>query len=173
MNLQTDLLRRDALHTKVNSERLASVVEEAEKIMAALAVKLAQAQNDVDRRLPLEASGIVTKAEMHRLRSTLEAAGHDVAAQAARLAALRIEAKAAAQGVLTGNTGGTDKSYSAQRADEITIQLSTLNKTILTLSAEANETKSRLSAEQNRDRHRGHAHEFQDGGAWLPHDLPQ
>lgn len=23
------------------------------------------------------------------------------------------------------------------------------------------------------DRHRGHAHEFQDGGAWLPHDLPQ
>jgi hypothetical protein len=34
------------------------------------------------------------------------------------------EAKAAAQGVLTGNTGGTDKSYSAQRADEIAIELS-------------------------------------------------
>ncbi len=141
LNLQTDLLRRDALHTVVNSERLASVVEAAEKVMAALTVKQAQAQNDVDRRLPLEASGIVTKVEMHRLRSTFEAA---------RLAALRIEAKAAARGVLTGNTGGTDKSYSAQRADEIAIQLSTLNKTISTLSAEANETKSRLSAEQHR-----------------------
>ncbi|MGH6820404.1 MAG: HlyD family efflux transporter periplasmic adaptor subunit, partial [Methylocella sp.] len=150
LNLQTDLLRRAAIHTKVNSERLASVVEEAEKVMAALAAKQAQAQNDVDRRLPLEASGIVTKVEMHKLRSTLEAARQDVAAQAARVAALRTEAKAAAQGVLTGNTGGTDKSYSAQRADEIAIEVSTLNKTISTLTAEANETKARLSAEQHR-----------------------
>jgi multidrug resistance efflux pump len=150
LNLQTDLVRRDAIHTKVNSERLASLVEEAEMVMAALTVKQAQAQNDVDRRLSLEASGIVTKAEMHKLRSTLEAARQDVAAQAARLTALRIEAKAAAQGVLTGNTGGTDKSYSAQRADEIAIELSTLNKTISTLTAEASETKSRLSAEQRR-----------------------
>jgi hypothetical protein len=63
---------------------------------------------------------------------------------------LRIEAKAAAQGVLTGNTGGTDKSYSAQRADEIAIEVSTLNKTVSTLAAEASETKSRLSAEQRR-----------------------
>jgi multidrug resistance efflux pump len=145
LNLQMDLVRRDALHTKVNSERLASVVEEAEKIMAALTVKQAQAQNDVDRRLPLEASGIVAKVEMHRLRSTLDAARQDVAAQAARLASCRTEAKAAAQGVLTGNTGGTDKTYSAQRADEIAIEVSTLNKTISTLTAEANETTSRLS----------------------------
>ncbi len=150
LNLQADLVRRDAFHTKVNSERLASLVDEAEKVMAALTVKKAQAQNDVDRRLPLEASGIMAKAEMHRLRSTLEAARQDVAAQAARLAALRIEAKAAALGMLTGNTGGTDKSYSAQRVDEIAIQLSTLDKTISTLSAEARETKSRLSAEQHR-----------------------
>lgn len=150
LDLQADLLRRDALHTKVNSERLGSLVEEAEKTMAALAIKQVQAENDVHRRLPLEASGIVAKAEMFRLRSTLEAARQDVAAQAARLAALRIEAKAAAQGVLTGNTGGTDKSYSAQRADEIAIEISTLDKTISTLTAEARETQSRLSAEQRR-----------------------
>jgi multidrug resistance efflux pump len=141
LKLQADLVRRDAVHTKVNSERLASLVDEADKVMAALTAKQAQAQNDVDRRLPLEASGIVAKAEMHRLRSTLEAA---------RLAALRTEAKAAAQGVLTGNTGGTDKSYSAQRADEIAIELSTLDKTVATLNAEVSETKSRLVAEQNR-----------------------
>lgn len=149
-SLQADLMRRDAMHIKVNTERLASLVDEAEKTMAALTAKQAQAQNDVDRRLPLEASGVVTKAEMHRLRSTLEAARQDAAAKAARLAALRTEAKAAAQGVLTGNTGGTDKSYSAQRADEIAIQLSSLNKAISTLRAEASETKSRLAAEQRR-----------------------
>jgi multidrug resistance efflux pump len=146
LNLKTDLARRDAIHIKVNSERLAKVVDDAEKVMAALTVKQAQAQNDVDRRLPLEASGIVAKAEMHRLRSTLDAARQDVAAQAARVAAARIEAKAAALGVLTGNTGGTDKSYSAQRADEIAIQLATLDRAIATLVAEEAETKARLAA---------------------------
>lgn len=150
VNLQAELVRRDALHTKVNGERLASLVDEAEKTTAALAIKQAQAQNDVERRLPLEASGIVAKAEMHRLRSALEGARQEVAAQAARLAALRTEAEAAAQGVLTGTTGGTDKSYSAQRADQITIELSSLNKSIAALTAEASETKSRLAAEQHR-----------------------
>jgi multidrug resistance efflux pump len=150
LNFQAELVRRGAIHTKVNSERLASLVDEADKTMAALAVKQDQAQNDVDRRLPLEASGIVAKAEMHRLRSTLEAARQEAGAQVARLAALRTEAEAAAQGVLTGTTGGTDKTYSAQRADEIAIELSSLNKTIAGLTAETAETKSRLAAEQQR-----------------------
>jgi multidrug resistance efflux pump len=150
LNLKTDLARRDAIHIKVNSERLAKVVDEAEKVMAALTVKQAQAQNDVDRRLPLEASGIVAKAEMHQLRSTLDAARQDVAAQAARVAAARTEAKAAALGVLTGNTGGTDKSYSAQRADEIAIQLATLDRAIATLVAEEAEMKARLAAGERR-----------------------
>ncbi len=100
--------------------------------------------------LPLEASGIVAQAEMHRLRSQLEAARQEAAAQAARLAALRTEAEAAAQGVLTGTSGGTDKSDSAQRADQIEIELSALNKTIAALGAEAAETRSRLAAEQRR-----------------------
>jgi multidrug resistance efflux pump len=150
LNLQDELVHRDAIHTKMNSERLSDLVEEAEKTMASLTIKQEQAQNDVDRRLPLEASGIVAKAEMHRLRSTLDAARQDAAAQAARLAALRTEAEAAAQGVLAGTTGGTDKSYSAQRADEIEIELSSLDKTIASLTAEAVETKSRLAAEQRR-----------------------
>jgi multidrug resistance efflux pump len=150
LNLQGELVRRDAIHTEVNSERLRNLVEEAEKTVASLAIKQEQAQNDVDRRLPLEASGIVAKAEMHRLRSTLDSARQDAAAHAARLAALRTEAKAAARGVLSGTTGGTDKSYSAQRADEIEIELSSLNKSIAALTAEAVETKSRLAAEQRR-----------------------
>ena len=82
INLRNELVRRDAIHTKVNSERLRNLVEEAEKSMASLSIKQAQAQNDVDRRLPLEASGIVAHAEMHRLRSTLEAARQEEAAQA-------------------------------------------------------------------------------------------
>src|ERR1700730_7028179 len=87
---------------------------------------------------------------MHRSRSVLEAAQHEVAAPNARLAALRTEAKAAAKGVLTGTTGGTDRSYSAQRADQTAMEISSLDKTIATLTAEANETQSRLVAEQKR-----------------------
>ncbi|MGH6867705.1 MAG: HlyD family secretion protein [Methylocella sp.] len=150
LTLTSELVRRDAVHTKVNSERLGDLVEEAKKTMASLTVKQAQAQNDVDRRLPLEASGIVAKAEMHRLRSTLEVARQDAAAQAARLAALRTEAEAAAQGLLSDTAGGTDKSYSAQRADEIAIQLASLSRAIAALAAEASQTKSRLAAEQSR-----------------------
>ncbi|MCI0736915.1 MAG: HlyD family secretion protein, partial [Beijerinckiaceae bacterium] len=150
MSLQSELVRRDTIHTRVNSERLAKLVEEAKKTRAARAAKHAQAQNDVDRRLPLEVSGIVAKAEMYRLRSALEAARQESAAQAARLAALRTEAEAAAQGVLAGTTGGTDKSYSAQRADQIAMEISSLTKTIAALTAEASETASRLSAEERR-----------------------
>jgi multidrug resistance efflux pump len=131
LSLQSDLIRRDEIHIKVNGERLASLVNEAGKTHAALSAKEAQAQNDVDRHLPLEASGIVSKAEMHRLRSVL-GARQDVAAQNARLAALRTEAEAAAKGVLTGTTGGTDKTYSAQRADQIAMEISNLDKTIAT-----------------------------------------
>jgi multidrug resistance efflux pump len=125
-------------------------VDEAEKTMAALTIKQAQAQDDVDRRIPLEADGGVAKAEMHRLRSELKAAQQNVAAQVARLAALRTEAEAATQGVLAGTTGGTDRSYSAQRSDEIAIELSALDKTISSLTAEVSETKARLAAERAR-----------------------
>jgi multidrug resistance efflux pump len=149
-DLRNELARREAVHTKANSERLASLVDEAEKTLAALIVKQTQAQDDVDRRLPLEASDSIAKAEMHKFRSALEVARQDVAAQTARLAALRTEAEAAAQGVLTGAAGGSDRSYSAQRADEVAIELSTLDKTIATLAAEEKETKSRLEAEQKR-----------------------
>jgi multidrug resistance efflux pump len=134
----------------VNGERFASHVNEAEKTRAALTAKEAQAQNDVDRRLPLEASEIVSKAEMHRLRSVLVAARQDVAAQNARLAALRTEAEAATKGVLTGTTGGTDKTHSAQHADQIAMEIFGLDKTIATLTAETHETQSPVAAGQKR-----------------------
>jgi len=150
LNLRSELVRRDEIHTKLNSERLASLVEEAGRTMAALNAKERQAQHDFDLRVPLEIKGIVSNAEMDRRRSILEAAQQHAAAQSARLAALRTEAEAAKQGVLAGPTGGTDKSYSAQRADQIAMEISSLDKTIAALAAEASETQSRLSAEQQR-----------------------
>ena len=135
---------------RVNDEHLVDLRERQTRIEADLKgaeanrAALINLRDELIRRLPLEASGIVAQAEMHRLRSQLEAARQEAAAQAARLAALRTEAEAATQGVLTGTTGGTDRSYSAQRADQIELELSALNKTIAALGAEAAETRSRL-----------------------------
>ncbi|HXW71399.1 MAG TPA: HlyD family efflux transporter periplasmic adaptor subunit [Methylocella sp.] len=150
IGLAAELANRDAMHTEANSERLQDLVEEAEDVRAALVTKQAQAENDVDRRLPLEASGVVAKAEMHKLRSGVDLARQETAAQTARLAALRAEAKAAARGVLIAAGAGTDRSYSAQRADEIGIELSRLDRTIAILSASVKETRARLDAEERR-----------------------
>lgn len=150
LKLRAELIERDLIHTKANSERLARLVEEAEKMLSALAAKEDEAQEDVDRRTPLEARGIVPRAEMKKLRSKLEQARQEKAAQAERVAALRAEAEAAGNGVLAGITGGSDKSYSRQRADEVAIQLSSLEKAISTLRAQGEETSARLTAENRR-----------------------
>jgi multidrug resistance efflux pump len=147
--LRAELNQRVAFHTKINAERLSGLKTEAEKTLAALAAKQAQAQAEVDRRLPLEASQSVAPAEMQRLRAVVESARQESAAQANRVASIRAEADAARNGVLAG-PGGIDVTYSAQRADEIAITLSNLNQTIAQFVAQSNETQARLASEEQR-----------------------
>jgi hypothetical protein len=146
LSLQSDLIRRDEIHIKVNGERLASLVNEAGKAHAALTAKEAQAQNDVDRHLPpLEASGIVSKAEMHRLRSVL-GARQDVAARPARRAAHRGRScrqrsphrddRRNGQNLFRSTRGSNRNGDFQSRQDY--------------RDAETHETQSRLAAEQKR-----------------------
>jgi multidrug resistance efflux pump len=147
--LQGELRQRVAIHTKINAQRLSGLAAEAEKTMAALTAKQTQAQLEVDRRLPLEASQSIAPAEMQRLRAAVETARQETAAQANRVAAIRVEAEAARNGVLAG-AGGVDVSYSAQRADEIAISLANLEQTIAQLAAQSSETQARLKSEEQR-----------------------
>lgn len=147
--LHSDLERRVAIHAKANAERLVGLVAEGEKTMAALVAKQSQAELDVQRRTPLQARGIVSRAEAERLETTLEGARNDVGAQQGRLESLRAEATAAKAGVLSG-PGGIDVSYSAQRADQIAIEAAHLTRLIADLATEVESTSSRLSDESQR-----------------------
>lgn len=147
--LKATLEDRVATHRKANAERLRGLVAEAEKSSAALVARQNQAQIDVDRQVPLQASGVVSRAEAQRRLSILEAARNDTAAQQGRLASLRAEADAAAAGILSSH-GGIDVSYSAQRIDQIEIEVTNLTRLIADLGAEADTTAARLADEERR-----------------------
>lgn len=143
------LEERVSTHTKSNAERLRGLVAEAEKALASLVARQKQAQIDVDRQTALQPSGVVSRADAERKASALEAAKQDTAAQQGRLASLRAEAEAAATGVLSSH-GGIDVSYSAQRIDQITIEVTNLTRLIADLGAEAETTAARLADEERR-----------------------
>ncbi len=147
--LKATLEERVATHTKSNAERLRGLVAEAEKALAALVARQNQAQIDVDRQVPLQASGVVSRAEAQRRLSILEAARNDTAAQQGRLASLRAEAEAATAGILSSH-GGIDVSYSAQRIDQIAIEIANLTRLIADLHAEVDATAARLADEELR-----------------------
>ncbi len=146
---QAKLEERVATHTHANAERLRGLVTEAERISAALEARQNQAQIDVDRQVPLQSSGVVSRAEAQKRLSTLAAARHDTAAQQGRLASLRAEAEAASAGVLSSH-GGIDVSYSAQRIDQIAMEVVNLTRLVADLGAEAEATAARLADEERR-----------------------
>jgi multidrug resistance efflux pump len=147
--LRAELKDRAAIHAKANAERLAGLEAEGQKTLEALVAKERQAQFDVDRSLPLASRGILSKAGAERLQTALQAARNDVEAQKGRLTSLRAEAEAAHSGVLS-SPGGIDVSYSAQRADQVAIEIAHLNRTIADLGAEAQTTEARLDNEERR-----------------------
>lgn len=149
--LQASLKQRAAIHTKANTERLNGLVAEAGKTLAALASKERQAQLDVDRQRSLSTSGFVSKADFQRLETAYDSAQQEVAAQQGRLASLRAETGAAADGVLS-DPGGIDVSYSAQRADQVAIDISNLTRIISDYAADVDVTRVSLQAEAERVR---------------------
>ncbi|MGO9674247.1 MAG: HlyD family secretion protein [Methylocella sp.] len=146
--LATKLKVRAAIHAKANVERLAGLEAEGQKTLDALISKETQAQSDVDRSLPLAARGIISKAGAERLQTALQAAQHDVEAQQGRLESLRAESEAANSGVLS-SPGGIDVSYSAQRGDQVAIEIAHLTRTIADLGTEAKAVEARLNNEEH------------------------
>ncbi len=145
--LAAELKERAAIHARANAERLAGLEAEGQKTLEALVARENQAQFDVDRSLPLASRGILSKAAAERLQTALQAARHDVEAQKGRLVSLRAESEAANSGVLS-SPGGIDVSYSAQRADQIAIEIAHLTRAIADLGTEAKAIEARLDNEE-------------------------
>ncbi len=106
-------------------------------------------RRDYDRKNALGKNGNASVADVEKAWSIAEQYSADTLADILRIAYLRIEAQAARDGVLL-NGGSNDVSYSQQRADEIAIRLTEVDRDIATLATAAAETRIQLEAEQRR-----------------------
>ncbi len=131
------LLSHAAAHDRAVAGRLASQVAEAERTAASHAAELAQAQLDLERGEKLHAAGILSVAEIERLRSRREIAAAQGAAGRAAENALRAQAAAASRGIMAEPGQNMDVSYSQQRADEIAIKIAENARSLGASEAEA------------------------------------
>jgi multidrug resistance efflux pump len=153
---RADLSRqRDALQERAASRNRAEVdylslqAAEAERQLQARTVARDFNRREMDRKATLGRTGDTPAAEIDRTRSAAEQADRDAEAAMARLAYLRIQAEAARNGQML-ESGSNDVPYSMQRADEIAIRISEIDREIGRLAAQQNETSARLASERNR-----------------------
>jgi len=97
----------------------------------------------------LLADGVASVAARDTQATDLATATAQVAAEQGNLAALAAQAAAAANGVLLDN-GGNDAPYSAQRADELAIELARLDREIAETQANEIGLRGEIKAERSR-----------------------
>ncbi|HZH27181.1 MAG TPA: HlyD family efflux transporter periplasmic adaptor subunit [Azospirillaceae bacterium] len=147
--LREDLTARAEAHAVASRARLMALETAEERELAALNARRDLARRDFERKLALGMGEAVTRAEVERARSALDVAEKEAAAQAARLASVRTQAESVALGVIA-EPGANDVAYSRQRADEISIRLAELGRTISALAADEAVTSERLDVETGR-----------------------
>ena len=140
---------READHANVASGYIAARMEEAERQVAARSARAALAQRDLARRSSLGRDGFAAAADVDRLRAEAEVAEREVAAAQAGLAALRPQEQAARRGVFV-ESGSNDVAYSAQRADEVALRTSEVERAIAFAAASEREAMARLASEERR-----------------------
>jgi multidrug resistance efflux pump len=94
-------------------------------------------------------TGFSSPADLDSAQSEFDVASRQVSAQQGRLASLRAQQQALKQGVVS-EPGSSDVTYSGQRADEITIRLSELDRERAVAQADIAETAARLQSEEER-----------------------
>ena len=140
------LISRGALHARAVSNRLALQAMESEKALAEKEAVLAQATAAVERQQKLFANGIVSQASLEQLQSEYNVARQAVAAQETAVVILKGESDFAKKGVFTEQGYGGDVNYSAQRVDEIDLQLASLQQSSATLKLHADALQSSIAA---------------------------
>jgi multidrug resistance efflux pump len=140
------LVSRAALHANAVSVRLALQAAESKALLAEKQADLAQASNEMERQQRLRDDGIISQASLEQIIARRNIAQQSVAAQQANLALVIAVAASAKQGIFTEQGHGSDVSYSAQRVDEIDMQLANLQQSSTTLRLHATALQSSLSA---------------------------
>lgn len=140
------LMSRAALHAGAVSARLALQAAESENLLAQKEAVLAEATTSMQRQQQLHDEGIVSQANIEQMIAQYKVAQQALAAQQAAVTVLKAESQFAKQGILTEQGYGSDVAYSAQRVDEINLQLANLQQTSATLKLHADALQSSISA---------------------------
>jgi multidrug resistance efflux pump len=140
------LISRATLHASAVSARLGLQATESEKLLAQKQAILTEATNEMQRQQSLRDGGIVSQASLEEVLGKYKVAQQALAAQEAALAVLKAESESAKQGIFIEPGYGSDVSYSAQRVDEINLQLANLQQSSTTLRIHAAALQSSVSA---------------------------
>lgn len=143
------LLERAAARNRAEASYLNLQAIEAERQVRLREVVRDYARRDRQRTEKLAETGDAAPAVVDKVRAVSDQADRDAEAALARLAYLRVQAEAAGQGMLL-ESGSNDVPYSSQRADEIAVQLSGIERQIGSVIAAEQETAARLEAERHR-----------------------
>lgn len=148
-DLRAGLLRRAADFQSTEQDYSAQGVEEALRTLQARMTRSAQSRRDLERKLSLTRVGFAPVVDLEHLQADLAVSDNEIAAQAARVAKTRIQQVASRRGLLLDN-GSNDASYSNQRADDITLRLTEIDRAIASFTAAETETRDRLASERQR-----------------------
>ncbi|MGO7315951.1 HlyD family secretion protein [Rhizobium ruizarguesonis] len=110
------------------------------------------AQVDFDRRLALEAKGILSTKMVESARAAWEAAGGELEISGLTVAQLEQKLEAVRNGVFVFGDGQNDVPYSRQRQDEVIVRISDLNTRIAENETRGAQVQMQLIEEENRVR---------------------
>ncbi|HUY02448.1 MAG TPA: HlyD family efflux transporter periplasmic adaptor subunit [Rhodocyclaceae bacterium] len=149
MALRAGLRLRAEADLHASRNRLGGLLVQAAATLRKAEAMRELARLNLTRLAPLVAEGVATPAARDGAVAALASATASVAGDRGQLAAIAAQAAAAAQGVLLDN-GGNDVPYSAQRADEVAIELARLEREITTTRAQVAGLRTAIGAERQR-----------------------
>jgi multidrug resistance efflux pump len=143
------LVARAAERNRLQADFLILQADEAKSQLSAQEAVRTYSHQDLGRKALLGRKGVAALAEVDKATSLADQADETSNAERLRYAYLMLRAHAAQQGMLL-ESGSADVSYSSQRADEIGIRLTEIEREMAFLSASQTETSARMEAERRR-----------------------
>lgn len=144
------LIARREGHYKASIEYYQNLKVEAEKNNESKLAREQVIEKELARKTTLLRSGFATLAEIDKLRGDYESAKKDTQAAKARMETLQGQVNAAREGIIIDSGSSNDVPYSLQRADEIRIRLTEIERAIDTARTNAYSTRERAQLEAQR-----------------------
>ena len=144
-----DLTLRAENYRRAVISQLSGEVESAKTSLAGRRSESEQAKRDYARKVALARSGTASGADLDKAHFAADALDYQAQSLAGQLSAVQAQLDAAIRGVMI-DAGGNDVVYSAQRADEVRLRITELDRALDTAVGEAEEAGVHLADETRR-----------------------